>query len=138
MSHQIYVCYKGGLTTESTHLKSGKVIHTDAPTDNHGKGASHSPTDLVCSALASCMLTVMGIYAQRENIDIDGTEAHVTKIMANAPRRISEIKIYMHIPENKVDLLTDKHKEILKRTAETCPVALSLHPEIKQILVFNF
>lgn len=135
MTH-IKVNYLGELRTEAEHLKSGQKILSDAPPDNNGRGEAFSPSDLVCSALASCMITIMGIVARRENIDIQGLSADVIKVMVADPRKISEIKINFFMPE-KV-LLSDKQKEVLKRAAHTCPVALSIHPEIKQTVTFNF
>ncbi|MEX2336250.1 MAG: OsmC family protein [Fulvivirga sp.] len=127
--------YSGGLRTTATHVKSGNTIITDAPTDNNGKGEAFSPTDLVCSALSSCMMTLMGILAEREHIELTGLEAQITKIMAADPRRIAEIKIDFSLPSLQA---TDVQKEKLKRAALTCPVALSLSENIKQTISFNF
>ena len=91
--------YLGGLRTEATHVQSGTKILTDAPTDNHGKGEAFSPTDLVATALGSCMMTIMGIAAQTHGIDIDGTKLHITKIMSASPRRIGEIVVEVHFPK---------------------------------------
>jgi putative redox protein len=129
------IIYTGGLRTEAKHLQSGSKIITDAPTDNHGKGEAFSPTDLTATSLATCMLTTMGIAANTHNINMDGTKASVQKIMAANPRRISEIKVVMDFPKNDY---SDKEKTILKNTALTCPVAVSLHPDIKQDVTFNF
>lgn len=127
--------YLGGLRTEATHLKSGKTIITDAPTDNNGKGEAFSPTDLVCAALSSCMMTIMGILAEREEIDLSGLRSDIVKIMASNPRKISEIQIsFTHLKL----VATDVQKEKLKRAALTCPVALSLSESIKQTITFNF
>ncbi|HSZ24231.1 MAG TPA: OsmC family protein [Cytophagaceae bacterium] len=130
--------YLGELRTEGIHLLSGNKIITDAPLDNNGKGEAYSPTDLVCSALSSCMVTTMGIVAAKENIDLVGMSTEITKIMTSNPRRIAEIIIHVTLPEKKILALSDHHKELLKKTARNCPVALSLHPDIKQILRFNF
>ncbi len=130
--------YLGGLRTEGVHLKSGNVLITDAPTDNKGKGEAYSPTDLVCAALSSCMITTMGIVADRDQIDVDGITADITKVMAADPRRIGEIIIDLKLPKDKVARLDDKQRTILKRTAYHCPVAISLHPEVKQTISFNF
>lgn len=127
--------YLGDLRTTATHLKSNNTIITDAPTDNNGKGEAFSPTDLVSSALSSCMMTLMGITANRENIDLTGLKANVTKIMGANPRKIAEIKIDFSIDSLKA---TDIQKEKLKRAALTCPVALSLSDSIKQTVTFNF
>ncbi len=129
-----FVKYLGGLRTESEHLASKKQILTDAPVDNHGKGEAFSPTDLMATSLANCMLTVMGIKAQTEGMpSIDGTTAEVTKIMAADPRRVSEIHIKLTFPKNNY---SDKEKKIYENTAHTCPVAKSLHPDLKQVLEF--
>ncbi|MFZ9981911.1 MAG: OsmC family protein, partial [Cyclobacteriaceae bacterium] len=122
MDHQMEVIYLGGLRTEALHLKSGVKIITDAPLDNHGKGESFSPTDLVCSALCSCMMTLMGILADREGIRLEGLKGEVVKVMTAAPRKIAEIHIILrHL---KLEA-TDEQKEKLKRAAQTCPVALT-------------
>jgi uncharacterized OsmC-like protein len=133
---QMRVKYLGELRTEAEHLKSGQKFITDAPPDNNGKGEAFSPTDTVSAALASCMITIMGIVATRENIDITGLEAEVEKVMAANPRRISELKVNLKMPSSVQ--LSEKQKEVLKRAAHTCPVAFSLHPDIKQIVTFNF
>lgn len=127
--------YKGELRTMDTHLKSGNTIITDAPTDNMGKGEAFSPTDLVCAALSSCMMTIMGQVADRENIDMRGLKTDITKIMTSNPRRIGEIQIVFSHPNLPAD---DKQKQKLKNAALTCPVALSLAESVKQTVVFNF
>lgn len=126
------VTYQGDLRTVATHLRSGSVIETDAPVDNKGKGERFSPTDLVGVALATCILTTMGIAGSNHNINIDGTECDVEKIMASDPRRIAELKIDLRFPNSSN--YTDKEKIILERIAHTCPVAISLHPDIKQTI----
>jgi putative redox protein len=127
--------YLGELRTEATHLKSGNKVVTDAPPDNNGKGEAFSPTDLTCASLNSCMMTLMGILAQREQIDLTGLRSEIVKVMASDPRRIAEIHInFVH--DGLV--ATDIQKEKLKRAALTCPVALSLDPAIKQQVTFNF
>lgn len=133
---QMKALYLGELRTEAEHIKSGNKIITDAPTDNNGKGEAFSPTDLVCAALASCMITTMGIVANRENIDISGLKIDIEKIMAQSPRKIAEIKLELVMPASIQ--LTDKQKEVLKRAAHTCPVALSLDPSVKQTVSFDF
>lgn len=128
------VVYTGELHTEALHLASGAVYETDAPKDNNGKGEAFSPTDLTATSLANCMLTVMGIAARKDHMTpIDGTVAEVTKVMYAEPRRIGEIHIKLTFP--KVNF-TEREKKIYENTAYTCPVAKSLHPEIKQILEF--
>lgn len=129
-----FVKYIGDLRTESEHLASKQQIITDAPVDNHGKGQAFSPTDLMATSLANCMLTVMGIKAQGEGMtSIDGTTAEVTKIMYAEPRRVGEIHIKLTFPKNN---FSDKEKKIYEHTAHTCPVAKSLHPDLKQVLEF--
>lgn len=129
-----FVKYLGSLRTTAQHLASKQEIITDAPIDNHGKGEAFSPTDLMATSLANCMLTVMGIKAQGEGMpSIDGTTAEVTKIMYAEPRRVGEIHIKLTFPKNNY---TDKDKKIYEHTAHTCPVAKSLHPDLKQVLEF--
>ncbi len=127
--------YKTDLRTEMTHLQSGSKVITDAPLDNNGKAEAFSPTDLVASALASCMLTIMGISGREHGFSVDGAKASVNKIMASGPRRISEVHIVIEFPDNAY---SDKHKAIIKRISETCPVALSLHPDLKQKVELRF
>lgn len=128
------VTYLGDLRTSSIHLQSGSEIISDAPLDNNGKGEAFSPTDTVANALASCMFTVMGIKARDLAIDFSGSVASVTKIMQADPRRISRIEVVFDM-----SIATDaKSKTILERTALTCPVFLSLHPDIEKIITFNW
>lgn len=127
--------YKGSLRTENIHTRSGSLVITDAPVDNQGKGEAFSPTDLVCTALSSCMLTTMGILADRENIDLKGVHAEVVKIMNPSPRKIAEIQITLSHPTLKC---TEVQKQKLRNAALTCPVALSLHDQVKQTVIFNF
>ena len=127
--------YLGQLRTTAKHIQSGESIITDAPTDNMGKGEAFSPTDLVACALASCMITTMGIIAEPEQIDMTGIHTKVTKVMIADPRRISEVKIEMFW-ENC--LATSLQIKKLKNAALTCPVALSLHPELSQQVNFHF
>ena len=116
------VIYKGYLRTEATHIQSGSTIITDAPSDNKGKGEAFSPTDLVATALASCMLTIMGIKADEIDINIEGASAKVKKIMAAGPRRIAKVIIDINIPIQA----DNKTKNILEKVALTCPVEKSL------------
>lgn len=126
--------YLGELRTEAVHIQSGNVIRTDAPKDNHGKGEAFSPTDLAATSLATCMLTVMGIVAQKEGFTpIVGTQAEVVKVMYAEPRRIGEIHVKLIFPKNN---FTEKERRMYEHTAHTCPVAKSLHPEIKQVIEF--
>lgn len=129
------IIYEGRLRTRAVHIQSGYEIVTDAPTDNHGQGAAFSPTDLVATALGSCMLTIMGIYANTHGLAIEATRVSITKVMASEPRRISEIKVRMQIPAGT---LTDIERKKLENVALTCPVAKSLHPDIKQDVVFEY
>lgn len=128
------ITYLGDLRTSSIHLQSGSEIISDAPLDNQGKGEAFSPTDTVANGLASCMFTVMGIKARDLEVDFSGSTAEVTKIMGTEPRRITEI----HVTFNFSIHPDDKIKTILERTAMTCPVFFSLHPEMKKIIVFNW
>ena len=126
--------YKGDLRTEAVHLDSGEQIHTDAPKDNEGKGETFSPTDLVATSLASCMITVMGIKAKQHGINMVGTTADVVKEMAADPRRISVIRINIHFLNN----YSDKERILLERTANTCPVRNSLSDELAVEIHFNY
>ncbi len=127
--------YLGNLRTTAKHLKSGNEIVTDAPTDNNGKGEAFSPTDLLCTSLSCCMMTLMGIYANREEIDIAGMTSDITKIMAENPRRVAEVKIHFTLDNLHA---TPKQIEGLKRAALTCPVAKSLSSELVQTISFSF
>lgn len=128
------VKYLGDLRSEATHLQSGAVITTDAPKDNHGKGEAFSPTDLVATALASCIVTTIGIKAMQSGMTpIDGALAEVTKVMYAEPRRIGEVHISLTFPKLNY---SDKEKQIYENTAHHCPVAKSLHPDLKQVLDF--
>jgi uncharacterized OsmC-like protein len=126
--------YIGDLRTEASHLQSGNLIITDAPKDNHGKGEAFSPTDLVATALASCMMSIMGIVAKKDGITpIEGVIAEVVKVMYSDPRRIGEIHVRVTFPKLNY---SDKEKKIYEHAALTCPVAKSLHPDIKQVIDF--
>ena len=128
--------YEGNLRTVATHLQSGTVIETDAPVDNQGKGERFSPTDLVATALGTCMLTIMGIKARDLNVNLEGTEIDITKIMAANPRRIGEIKVVIKFAESvKADA---KQRTILERAAMTCPVFESLSTEMKKNVEFKW
>jgi len=126
------VTYLGGLRTEAQHLPSQEIIITDAPKDNQGKGEAFSPTDLVATALASCMITIMGIKARDLGIDLTGTKAEITKIMGIEPRRISALQIQLTFNSS----FDSKTQTLLERAALTCPVAHSLHPDIRQEVLF--
>ena len=120
--------YEGNLRCSATHLQSGTGIETDAPTDNRGKGERFSPTDLVCTALATCIATTMAIKATDMNIELKGLSVDVQKHMANDPRRISKIDVKVSFPGSLA--LEEKDKIILQRTGDNCPVAKSVHPDI--------
>ncbi|MBI3510140.1 MAG: OsmC family protein [Bacteroidetes bacterium] len=127
--------YSGELRTTAVHLRSGKVIITDAPPDNNGKGEAFSPTDLMSTSLGSCMLTIMGIIAARHQIDLRGTKVSISKFMGTDPRRVTGIKVEMKMPALE---LNSEQKRLLENAALTCPVAKSLHPDIKQDVTFQW
>ena len=130
------VIYEGELRTVAQHLASGTRIETDAPVDNLGKGERFSPSDLVATALGSCMLTIMGMKAKDLNLDLKGTRIDIQKTMKPDPRRISAITLTFHLPQ---DLhLTEKNKAILQRAADTCPVFFSIHPDIDVQVNYNW
>jgi putative redox protein len=128
------IIYKGNLRCEAEHIQSKSVIETDAPTDNRGKGERFSPTDTMCVALATCMLTTMGIKALDMNVNIDGSKAEVTKHMASAPRRISKIEVSVFLPAND----NEKERQVLEATGNNCPVAKSVHPDIELVLNYHW
>lgn len=128
------VTYLGELRTECEHLRSGNKYITDAPIDNQGKGEAFSPTDTVATGLANCMLTVMGIKARDMEVSLSGSTAAVTKTMASNPRRISKIEVVLQLPKE----ISEKHRTLLERTANTCPVHYSLHPDIEKVIVFHW
>lgn len=126
--------YVGDLRTTCIHLQSGTQILTDAPTDNHGKGEAFSPTDLVATALGSCMVSIMAIKSKDLEVDLKDSTVSITKIMQAEPRKIAKI-----IVELNLSIATsDKNKTILERSAMTCPVLLSLHPDIEKEVTFNW
>lgn len=124
------VVYNGDLRTTCTHLKSNNHFETDAPTDNNGKGERFSPTDLLATSLATCMITVMGIKARTMGFDLNDIKIEVLKIMKADPRRVGGINLTFHIPGNLAEI-DEKTKAILKNTGETCPVIKSIHPDIE-------
>jgi len=126
--------YLGDLRTEATHVRSGQKITTDAPVDNQGKGEYFSPTDLLATALGSCMLTIMGIAARTHGFDIDGTAVKITKVMGTNPRRVVEVIVELDFPKD----YTAKEKRFIELSAKECPVANSLHPDLKQTVIFNY
>ncbi len=130
--------YAGALRTLALHVASGNRIVTDAPLDNHGRGEAFSPSDLACAALGSCMLTIMGIKADQYALDLTGMHVTVTKEMsADAPRRIRRITLDFMPPAASAGL-SARDREVLERAAHTCPVALSLHPDIEQVVRFHW
>lgn len=130
------VVYKGHLRCQATHLQSGTIIETDAPTDNRGKGERFSPTDSVCMALATCIITTMGIKATDMEIELAGTSIDVTKHMVADPRRIGQIDVALHFPATLQ--LDEKDRTILQRVGDNCPVAKSLHPDLKLNITYNW
>ncbi len=126
--------YLGGFRTENTHLQSGTQILTDAPTDNQGKGEAFSPTDLLATSLATCMLTTMAIRTAKDGIDMDGAKCAITKIMAANPRRVSEVVVKITFPKT----YTDEQKKLLEDAALTCPVYYSLHPDLVKTVDFGW
>ncbi len=131
----IQTIYQGDLRTLAKHIHSNVEMITDAPLDNKGKGEAFSPTDLLAASLGSCMLTIMGIAARNHGFDIDGTRIEIYKIMASNPRRVAEVQLKFFMPEIKYSM---QEKKILDLAARTCPVALSLHPDLKQTIEFNY
>lgn len=131
------IIYTGDLRTEATHLQSGTAILTDAPTDNQGKGEKFSPTDLTATSLGTCIITTMGIRLRAEGLDFTGTELSVTKIMtAQPPRRIARIEVELQMRTNVE--LTDEQRQKCEEIAHTCPVALTLHPDVEQAVTFHW
>ena len=122
------VTYLGELRTKAIHLKSGDEIITDAPVDNQGKGEAFSPTDLLATSLAACHLTIMGIAARDRHIDMEGTRAEVTKIMASDPRRVDKIVVHIFMPKKEY---SKKEQAILEKASESCPVRRSISPQIE-------
>lgn len=127
--------YLGDLRTENVHLQSGTVIVTDAPVDNRGKGQSFSPTDLLATSLGNCIMTIMGIKAMDNGIDISGTELDITKIMAENPRRVSEVVMEFKFPAKGY---SDEQKRLIESVAGISPVPLSVHTDLKQTVVFRW
>jgi uncharacterized OsmC-like protein len=135
MNETITTIYVGELRTEATHVYSGNKLITDAPLDNQGKAESFSPTDLLATSLGSCMLTIMGISAREHGFNIDGTKVKIWKMMESNPRRVGEIKIELSFPKNNY---SEKEKKFIEKAAFTCPVNLSLHPDLKKTIIFNY
>ncbi len=129
------IIYKGDLRCECTHLQSGTVIETDAPTDNRGKGERFSPTDTLCVALATCMITTIGIRAADMQIDLSNTKIDVTKHMLSEPRRIGKIEITANFPPLN---LPEKDRMVLQKIGDNCPVMKSLHPDLEIVARYNW
>lgn len=129
------ITYHGDLRTTALHVRSGTAMGTDAPVDNHGKGSAFSPTDLLCVSLATCMLTTMGIHAQAKGIPFPSATARVVKHMVNDPRRVARIEVHLTVEGKHLSL---KDRVILERIGNTCPVALSLHPDVVQETTFSY
>jgi len=127
--------YLGNLRTEATHNQSGNTLITDAPVDNQGKGEFFSPTDLVATALGSCMITIIGIASRVHGFSIEGASWDITKVMADNPRRIGEIIVELSFPPNNY---TDQQKRIIEHITRNCPVSLSLHPDLKQTVKIRY
>jgi putative redox protein len=139
MGVEINVTYQGDLRCSATHGPSKTQLVTDAPVDNHGKGESFSPTDLVATALGSCILTTMGIVAQRHNIDMAGARVHVVKEMVQQPvRRIGELRVRVTFPADKGAKLSAADRTLLENAARHCPVYQSLHPDVGHPLEFIY
>ena len=126
--------YSGELRTQSVHTQSGETYITDAPKDNEGKGEAFSPTDIVATSLANCMMTIMGIVSKRKGLIIEGTEAKIDKFMGTDPRRITEIKIDFYFPVN----FSEDERKLLEKSALNCPVAKSLSSDLKQNIEFHY
>lgn len=135
MSKTASIVYQGNLRTEITHLKSGQTLLTDAPTDNHGLGESISPTDMVAAATVSCMMTIMGITAEKKGIELGKVQGSVQKQMASEPRRIHALQIELNFERSDFN---DKEKAILERAALNCPVTKSIHPDISVNVAFSY
>ena len=133
---KIKTVYLGSLRTEAEHIQSGNKVITDAPLDNNGKGEFFSPTDLLATSLGSCMLTIMGISANAYGFNVDGTTVETEKIMGTDPRRVVEIKIDIYFPAG--NNYTDQQKRLIESSAKTCPVANSLHPDLKKNITFHY
>jgi putative redox protein len=130
------IVYEGQLRTIATHLRSGSEIETDAPVDNQGQGERFSPSDLVATALGSCMLTIMGMRARDMDVDLTNVKIDVDKIMKQDPRRIGGVNLTFHFPEGLS--LNEKQRTILEKAAHTCPVIYSIHPDIEVNVQFNW
>ncbi|WNJ16397.1 OsmC family protein [Pontibacter sp. G13] len=130
-----HITYQGNLRTSATHLRSENTIITDAPTDNHGKGEAFSPTDLLATSIASCMITIMGIQSEKNDLEMGEVTAEVEKIMASNPRRVAAVNILLNFENHN---LSDTDKSLLENAALNCPVCCSLHPDLKVHVKFQY
>lgn len=136
---EIYVRYQGGLRCVARHAQSGTTLQSDAPVDNHGRGESFSPTDLLATSLGTCMLTVMGILAKKRGWQIEGLDVHIAKHMSKQlPRRVETLAAKLSLPRELGDLLSAAARAELEETANNCPVRLSLHPQIDVPITFDW
>ena len=127
--------YLGDLRVECKHEQSGTIIFTDAPVDNNGQGRAFSPTDICATAVAACSLTLMGIYAKTHNVDIVGATAEVEKTMSSSPRRIAKVEIVFTMPAKNY---SEKEKTSLQNAVKTCPVKLTLEPQVEMVITYNW
>ena len=130
------IIYQGNLRCQATHVQSGTIIESDAPTDNHGKGEKFSPTDLLCVSLGTCLITTIAIKANELSIDVKDTAIEVTKHMLNDPRRVGQIDVNVNFSQSLS--IEEKNKIILEKTGNNCPVAKSIHPDIKMNIVYEW
>ena len=130
-----HVIYLGGLRTEATHVRSGQHFNTDAPVDNQGRGEAFSPTDLLATSLACCMMSIMGIAARDKGIPMNGLKARVVKHMTSAPRRVERIEVHLEL---NGEGLGERERSILEIAARTCPVARSLREDLVQDIHFTY
>jgi len=130
------IIYQGNLRCQATHVQSGTIIESDAPTDNHGKGEKFSPTDLLCVSLGTCLITTIAIKANELSIDVKDTAIEVTKHMLNDPRRVGQIDVNVKFSQSLS--IEEKNKIILEKTGNNCPVAKSIHPDIKMNIVYEW
>ena len=129
------IIYEGDLRCSATHLQSGTVTETDAPTDNRGKGEKFSPTDTLCVSLGTCLITTMALKARDMNIELKDTKIEITKHMLKDPRRVGQIDVTLHLPQLN---LNEEEKATLETSGNNCPVAKSLHPDLKMNIRYNW
>jgi len=129
------IIYEGDLRCSATHLQSGTVTETDAPTDNRGKGEKFSPTDTLCVSLGTCLITTMALKARDMNIELKDTKIEITKHMLKDPRRVGQIDVTINLPQLN---LNEEEKATLETSGNNCPVAKSLHPDLKMNIRYNW